>query len=461
MGKHSRVCPLCIKHRAIFWLYFILISLPGVLNLKGRFSTSSSWHMRKIYYDPRGRYQQGAKCPVMPPCFCDGMAARSIGIKKLVCGEVGNNFPTFLFTPEVVDSLTLMYTGLRRIPAGGFSKLHVINIDLQGNNFGDNIDVHAFAQACRSLQALNMAWSNISALPAKVFRGMINLRNFSLAENRIFHLPSVIFQDMRSLNRLSLSGNPIRTLSQSIFRYQTNLQFLDLGYCNIHSVTGVFMGLWHLRRLDLRGNAIHVIKNGVFEDLWSLGTLLLSHNPIRRLQTGAFRGLHNLERLELKESSLEYLSPGVFSETSRLRTLELANNRLTVIDPGVLTIPTLEWLSLDGNYLHHMPADVAGMKQLVYLDISYNRLTHLDRCLFKDLDSLRFLNLRQNPWWCTCALFWLRTLQMRLINQWEKDRMIPFVPGTCSHPYPLHGVGLTNWIDIDCLRESNFRYDCR
>ena len=441
---------LSITRISLQWLAVIIHLSPAPLG--------HAYKSPLPFLEHRGRYFD-EKCPVKSPCFCDGLAVRN-SIKKIVCGDVGYDFPRFTSSYDLFESLTLMYTGLNGIPDFAFARVKVMNIDLQGNNFGRNINVHAFDGVCRYLMSLNLAWSNITFLPAKVFRGMIDLRNITLAENRLTRLAPALFQDMRSVIKLSLSGNPLKTLPSSLFRFQTNLQNLDLGYCQLEYISGIFSGLWNLRRLDLRGNELQRIKTAVFEDLWSLGTLLLSHNPIKRLQAGAFSGLGNLQRLELKESLLEYLEPGVFSDTRRLGTLELGDNRLLSIGDGVLTIPTLEWLALDGNDLHFLPREVGNMPVLSYLDLSYNRLRLLDRCIFKDLHNLKFLNLRQNPWWCTCSLFWVRTLQMRLISQWQKDRMIPFVPGECARPENLHGVGISNWLDIDCLKGIHFMYNC-
>ena len=111
--------------------------------------------------------------------------------------------------------------------------LKVVDLDLQGNNFGERVSSRAFSGVSRHLLSLNLAWANITRLPGKLLRGMVALRNLTLAENRIRRLASYSFQDLRSLERLSLAGNPLVELQPDVFRYQTNLYALDLGYCSL------------------------------------------------------------------------------------------------------------------------------------------------------------------------------------------------------------------------------------
>ncbi len=411
-------------------------------------------------YSPMTSYD--TRCPVMPPCFCDQVGHRYFRSKRIVCGQLGRQFPQFIENDNVVDCISLMYTGLKHIPPEGFVNIRSVHINLQGNNFRDRISDRAFAEMGRTLRGMNLAWSNITTLPLKVFRGMLELRNLTLAENKIGHLSHFIFQDLRSLERLSLAGNHLRVLPATIFRFQTNLLSLDVGYCLLSKLpTHLFAGLWNLRKLDLRGNHIHTLTRGLFTDLWSMEALLLSHNPIKSLDSGSFRGLSNLESLELKESSLESLGSGVFAETRRLTTLDLGDNKLSVIGKGVLNIPSLTWLSLDGNGLRGMPEDVAQMTALIYLDISYNSLTTLDRCMFEKLRSLELVNMRQNPFHCNCTIFWMRTLQMRLLRHWDNARMVPFVPAQCASPRSLKGTGVNNWLDINCMRRNRHLPKCQ
>ena len=119
-------------------------------------------------------------------------------------------FPNFIQTDEILESLVLMYAGLKHIPDNAFLKISTLNLDLQGNNFQGRIHERAFSGVSRFIQGVNLAWSNITSLHSKTFRSMIELQNLTVAENKLKSLPSTLFQDLRNLARLSIAGNPIR-----------------------------------------------------------------------------------------------------------------------------------------------------------------------------------------------------------------------------------------------------------
>jgi len=99
--------------------------------------------------------------------------------------------------------------------------VQVVELDLQGNNFGERISPKAFVGVGDRLLALNLAWSNVTRLSGKVFRGLKAVRNMSLAENHLRRLPSAIFDDLRSMERLKLAGNSeLGELPRRLFRNQ-------------------------------------------------------------------------------------------------------------------------------------------------------------------------------------------------------------------------------------------------
>ena len=101
--------------------------------------------------------------------------------------------------------------------------MQVVELDLQGNDFGDRISPKAFVGVGRRLLSLNLAWSNITRLSAKSFRGLSAVLNLSLAENRLRRLPTGLFDDLTGIERLSLAGNPdLYDLPSDLFRHQGN-----------------------------------------------------------------------------------------------------------------------------------------------------------------------------------------------------------------------------------------------
>lgn len=398
-------------------------------------------------------------CPVEPPCYCAPRTGNRQREQRISCGAFmrQRRFPRFVETIEDVDYVSLIYSGLTVLPNSAFSALKVSELDLQGNNFSDQVSGKAFIGVNKHLLALNLAWSNITRLPAKVFRGMTALRNLSLAENRIHRLPGPVFHDLRSLEQLTLAGNSMADLIPDVFRHQMNLHTLDLGYCNIERISwNTFNGLWNLKSLDLRGNRVQHLEQFVFSDLVSLHSLLLGHNPLRRLRSKVFHGLKNLKVLNLAESSLERIEFDVFRDTPNIELLDLGDNRLSFLPMGTLLLPHLEHLTLDGNQLTDIPNEVAYLPALRYLDVSYNRIQSIDRCMLENHVHLEYLNLRENPFHCNCSIFWLRGLKNKLMSRWKDNRKsLPFVPGKCWMPVNLRDTLITSWLDLKCVREQD------
>uniref|UniRef100_A0A1I8BRQ7 EGF-like domain-containing protein n=1 Tax=Meloidogyne hapla TaxID=6305 RepID=A0A1I8BRQ7_MELHA len=75
-----------------------------------------------------------------------------------------------------------------------------------------------------------------------------------------------------------------------------------------------FMGLEHLRKLDLSHNLIEHIPSNVFSPLKSLNALMLSNNRIRCLSQGAFDELGQLRILSLQSNLITKLPENVFSK---------------------------------------------------------------------------------------------------------------------------------------------------
>ena len=112
--------------------------------------------------------------------------------------------------------------------------MQVVELDLQGNNFGERISPKAFVGVGERLLAINLAWSNVTRLSGKVFRGLKAVRNMSLAENHLRRLPSTIFDDLYNVERLTLAGNTeLHDLPRRLFRkLHATLKVGALAHCD-------------------------------------------------------------------------------------------------------------------------------------------------------------------------------------------------------------------------------------
>ena len=176
-----------------------------------------------------------------------------------------------------------------------------------------------------------------------------------------------------------------------------NLQKISLSKCNIEYVADfAFQNLSNLDRLDLSWNNLSFVPSSTFDSITQLRELDLTGNPLGPvIKNHVFQQLANLIKLQLASSNIRFVQPKAF-----------------------YGLHNLKWLNLDGNQLNYLhPSVMAPLGK-----------------------SLHGMELRGNPWNCTCDLMPFR--------QWMFDRNIPTNanPPSCSSPKRLEHK---TWQDLD------------
>ncbi len=128
----------------------------------------------------------------------------------------------------------------------------------------------------------------------------------------------------------------------------------------------------------MASNQISRLADGAFSGLISLQTLSLASNRLAALPATAFAGLHHLRELRLDNNSLAGLQPGLFRSLDSLLVLNLSRN----------------FFSADAAAAGG--AAFGGLRRLVALDLSHNRLEAVERLNLQSLASLQILNLSNN-----------------------------------------------------------------
>lgn len=187
---------------------------------------------------------------------------------------------------------------------------------------------------------------------------------------------------------LEFSRNNVQTLQKELFVKLdlVNLQKIFMADCGIVSIDDrTFVGLSNLVELDLSNNLISAVPTEAFVDCPSLMRLSLNANPIGVLQKAAFKQLSYLNTLELRNCMISKVYEGAFRG-----------------------LHNLEWLHLNGNKLRTL----GGLSVLP--------------------DSLKGIELQDNPWNCDC--------RMLDLHSWLLDFKIPHnVEPVCNTPSRLSG----------------------
>lgn len=143
-----------------------------------------------------------------------------------------------------------------------------------------------------------------------------------------------------------------------LFQDCRNLEFLDLGYNRLRSITrNAFSGLVKLTELHLEHNQFSKINFSHFPRLYNLRALYLQWNRIRSMSQGLTWTWASIQKLDLSGNDLTEIDAAVYQCLPNLQTLNLDSNKLTNVSQEVVDAwISLTTISLAGNVWDCGPA---------------------------------------------------------------------------------------------------------
>ena len=125
----------------------------------------------------------------------------------------------------------------------------------------------------------------------------------------------------------------------------------------------------------------------------STKVLNLTGNWFNEVNPRQFRRFCNLVELDLRWNYIAHLNNDSDTELSTLRVLDISYNRgLQDLNSAFFaSIPNLQWLSIRSNYL--VVSMFKGLRNLTYLDMSFNKPISVNSTPFMELEYLEDLNL--------------------------------------------------------------------
>ncbi|KAG6444973.1 hypothetical protein O3G_MSEX003696 [Manduca sexta] len=320
--------------------------------------------------------------------------------------------------------VTCNHVPILRVPAT-INSSKVFMLQLTGNKIRDLEP--QFFQAT-SLYKLAINQNPLESIHEEAFYGLDNtLWELELRGDKLTSVPSRALRYLQKLRLLDLTGNEITDISGDNWRgLENTLQTLILADNSIANLPlDAFSGLPMLETLDLHGNHLSVIDSGVFRDGMSrLNRLLLGDNQLSYIPYEELSPLRQLRFLDLSNNVIKQVPPVHDLNGVRLSldSLKLDNNMIRILYPGSFKyFNVLNSTTMDGNPIFELkedafrnakikslslrdcsiselsPAAFAGLENsLQNLDLSENNLTMISKFILNKLDSLRFLNLREN-----------------------------------------------------------------
>jgi len=125
---------------------------------------------------------------------------------------------------------------------------------------------------------------------------------------------------------------------------------------------------------------------------------------------GMLGQFHHLLVLDAAFSDLEWVEPELFNHLTRLETLHLEAGRMTVVE-NLSAMKNLRRIYLQQNHLTQV-VTLAGLYSLVFVDFSYNRISHVPAFW---LDGFRHLQVN----------FQVTTPSLKAIQVWLTTAIKP------------------------------------
>ena len=375
------------------------------------------------------------------------------------------------------------YQSLQEIEDDSFiwtPNLIVLELD---NNRINYLSKYAF-RGLISLQELNLAFNDLTVVPSdtlEVFRKYVLLRYLDLSSNSI---SSNIAKDAFSVISASLTMLKLSVKqhlpSQSI-SWVDKLQTLHL--LHLEST-----GLWPrpLQHLSVIPTLLSLIKldimNFVIEfspcfSFPNLELLTMDNNDIGNFP--ADLGLHKCSSLRVLSLSHFESEINSFDEKHLnltfpfLHTLKLIQNKVTSVKPILsITAPRLRILDISRNLIKAIDIEIGHVfPNLTHLNIADNAVVSLsgfEKCRFLEylnaarnqitvvhpviLSSLKTLDLRENPFTCSCDILPFKNWILFDSKTWLIGSPGEYV---CLNPYELNGISITA-IHLDCRSYTAF-----
>lgn len=124
---------------------------------------------------------------------------------------------------------------------------------------------------------------------------------------------------------LNYSGSTFSHVSWSLFTNETNIEILDLSFCNITSA-------------DVNDKEASVLRK-----------IYLDHNGLSVLPRHFLANHPRLTEVDLSENLIQELPVGFLQDSESLQQLYLQGNQLSFLPGSILQKPSLQILKLDGN----------------------------------------------------------------------------------------------------------------
>lgn len=239
--------------------------------------------------------------------------------------------------------------------------------------------------------------------------------HLKINESYISEIPAGKFMKLVPITVIDFGGNKIETIQPGAFNGVHDLEELYLQHNKIKVIIrGILNSLVKLRILDVSSNHLENIEESSFIGLTNLENVILNDNQLTQLPQTVFASQKQLKYIDLSENFFMYLPEMVLSNrtemvTAKLKLSNKSNKGLVNFERNMninnsyiselnFSLPlSSELINLGYNMINQIQkSKFSGMKHLIKLNLTHNRIEYLLLGTFKDLANLRYLDLSGN-----------------------------------------------------------------